>query len=234
MTSFITFRKMVGCFALLALAANAIAQQATEKPQLQIPSGELLASAPVFSRWVVTFSYPQDRAKEGSLPALGKTLPRTVMTTRTRDLTHEETCDVSGTKSDKWQVGNTFYLKPPGQNYWGEYDQTWHHNNLPTSTALLPVPLKGFQDLEWITRDTYAGSIKQGGVEHFVFVPINAVGLDVGKPAALSAQPVVAYVDASTRLPVRFKNGDVIRTYNFASEPPPMLSLRILVGSTTM
>jgi len=36
---------------------------------------------------------------------------------------------------------------------------------------------------------------------------------------------VIAYVDASTRLPVRFKSGDVTRIYSFASEAPPMLAL---------
>ena len=36
---------------------------------------------------------------------------------------------------------------------------------------------------------------------------------------------MIAYVDASTRLPVRFKSGDVTRIYSFASEAPPMLAL---------
>ena len=222
-TRFIRFCKFSGCFAGLALAANAIAQQAAETPQ--IPTGKLLLPPPEYSQWGVTYSYPQDRFKDEPLPALEKSLPRRVTTTKTCDILHEETVDVAGVKSDKWQAGTTFYLKPPGQNYWGEYDRAWYHNNLPTSAALQPVPLKGFQDLDWIGRDTYAGSIKQNGAEYFVFVPSNAGSLDVGNPAALHAQPVIAYVDAATRLPVRFKNGDVIRSYAFAPEAPPPLAL---------
>ena len=222
-TKFLRICHYSAYFALLALAANAVAQQAAEKPP--IPPGKLLSPPPEYSQWMVAYSYPQDRSQEENLPALEKSLPRKVITTKTGVILHEETVDVAGGKSDKWQVGTTFYLKPPEQNYWGEYDATWQHNNLPASAALLPVPTKGFQDLDWIGSDTYAGSIKQNGVEHFVFVPSNANNLDVGKPAALNAQPVIAYVDASTRLPVRFKNGSVIRTYAFAPDAPSMLAL---------
>lgn len=217
--------RLAWCLALFASVLCARAQQTTDKSKPEIPSGNLLACVPENSQWVVTFFYPQDRSKDAALPALEKTLPRKIITTRTCELIHEETCDVSGEKSDKWQVGTTFYLKPPGQKFWGEYDPAWFHNNLPTSPALSPIPLKGFQDLDWISRETFAGSIKQNDKEWFVFIPLNAREVDVAKPADLNAQPVIAYVDASTRLPVRYKNRDVVRSYSFAPESPPRLVL---------
>ena len=142
--------------------------------------------------------------------------------TRTKDILHEETVSVSGARFEKWQNNGKYYIKSQGQSYWGECDATFLRNNPTSDPKLLPLPTDKFRDLEWVGNQTYAGSLKEQGREYLLFVPADNANVDLADPAKLKTLPVIAYIDAATRLPVVFKNKEVIQQYTFVNAPTDM------------
>ncbi len=131
---------------------------------------------------------------------------------------------MSGAKFDKWQSGSKYYIKPTGQRYWGECDAKFVKNNPTSDTKFLPLPAEKFRGLEWINGNTYAGSVTEQGTEYLLFVPANNANVDFSNAAEVMAQPVIAYIDATTRLPVVFKNKDIVQQYTFGNAPVEMQS----------
>ena len=234
-------REIAWCL-LLSLAAclgtNARCQEVKSSVRPPPPAGILLNAPPEFSCWTVTFSYPQDRPSraDSKLPALDGNLMRKVTVTKTREIIHEETVSVSGIKRDKWQNASKYYIKPQGQSYWGEYDATFSRDYQISDAKLLPSPVDKFRGLEWIGGQTYAGDLKDQGREYLLFVPADVTNVDFSNAAEVKSQPAVAYIDAATRLPVAFKNKDVIQQYTFGNAPvemqsfPSDLAMEIKVG----
>jgi hypothetical protein len=195
-----------------------------EPAKREPPSGPLFRPAPTYSQWVITFSYPQDRTDGDAkkLPSLPPNFDRKVLTTKTGNIIHEETLSVSGVKFDKWQVAHFFYIKPAGQSFWGECQGPSKDAN---NTFLMPLPDKGFRDLDWISTETYAGAVMDGGLEYLIFVPENAKTVDISSAAKLQALHTVAYINAETRLPSILKKDDIIRNYKFFPLPQQMQAL---------
>lgn len=192
------------------------------KPKPPPPSGPLLAPAPDFSEWQIAFAYPQDKKDKQKTPVptpLNPELPRTILVTKTQKVIHEQIALVSGKTMSKWQLGQDFYLKPPGQSYWGFYNSTYFKNNPTSDATYMPVPENGFRDLDWVSGETYAGTIQSAAGAYLVFVPENARTIDVSNAKALQAATKIVYVNAQTRLPGTVRLGDVVRTYTF--RPPP-------------
>jgi len=203
------------------------------KPKPVPPTGPLLNPAPKFSEWVITFSYPQDRpslktgAPSPELPPLAPSLPRKILTTKTGDVVHEQTQDVSGKVFEKWQDGPKNYIKPPGQTTWGVL---WHRGaNNNTSDPNFPLPENGFRGLDWINATAYAGTIKTEAGAALVFLGLGADYVDLSDPKSakdkLANESTVAYIDFQTRLPSSVKEDDVIRTYTFTTPPSAMQKL---------
>ncbi len=192
------------------------------------PSGPLLAPIPDFSQWVVTFTYPEEKPRPGSLtppptkPDYFKTRVRSVTTTKTHDIVHEAFVDEQGQQSDVWHVGNTQYQKPLGSSTWQQHDAT----ELSDKNALKiysPLPASGFRDLDWITPENYVTTIKNGDRSYLVFVPNPPPNLDLSNPDG-QAQKLdnlvsVALIDATTHLPFQVTFNQVTRSYRF--DPPP-------------
>src|SRR5215210_2978768 len=94
----------------------------------ETPSGPLFGSVPEFSQWEINFSYPKNEKKKKAAAVIsGQTIPTghplsKSVTTKTKDIIHEEISDVNGSQTDKWYIGRLQYTKPPGQSIWFECD----------------------------------------------------------------------------------------------------------------
>ena len=152
-------------------------------------------------------------------------MPRSILTTKTGKIFHEETTSVSGKKLDRWQQDQTFYIKNESQRNWGAYDNEYRRKNPTTDPSLSPIPESEFRGLDWIKDDTYAGPVRSGTATFFVFVPSNAAALDVNDAKALEGQPVIAYVDAATRLPASVRENGVTRIYSYSTPPSVPLTI---------
>lgn len=212
-------------FAAVALLAGGVLAQ---EPALEPPPGPLLQSIPDYTRWEIAYSYGDETGSgqaSGPRPTPAPNATQKVSTTKTGQIVHEETRDMSGALLDKWQVGETFYAKFPGQDYWGEYDALYRQRNATNDPKYLPVPKEKFQELEWISRESYAGMISKGDSGWLVFVPSGKKGIKLDDPQLLQSLPSYALVDEKTRLPVVFKSPGLIRRYSFSEVPKTLLTL---------
>jgi hypothetical protein len=182
------------------------------------PDGPLLAPAPDFAQWTVTFTYPKDPSqKDNAAPAAPETRTKTIITTKTKDIVHEETINGLGAKREDWHIGTVQYALVPGST-------TWYQGS-----AKSDFPAKGFRDLDWVTEDNYIGRGSLAGHACLIFAPSSpqrASGQNgAGLMESLDTLPTVAYIDAETRLPVQVRENGVSRAFQFASPPTEVLSL---------
>jgi len=219
--------------AVLSLSAgNGYSQQnESDVSTFEIPSQPLVRSAPASSQWTITFAY-QDDAKKSAVdkpseppkpvPENMAVRPRTITTTKTGEIIHEVTLTVGGDKLENWQVHGDYYIKYPGKSFWSAYEKPDPTQPSIGTRVVMGLPDSGFRGLEWISKDTYAGKIKSGVGECFIFVPGGRAMVNVAEPAgqkALESLPTIAYIDAETRLPMLVRAGDETRTFKFTSPP---------------
>jgi hypothetical protein len=209
-------------------AASALGQESAPKPVPVPPPGPLVNPAPKFSQWTIGYFYLQDRkGHRNNLLPLAPDAPRKVVTTKTGNIIHEQIVRIAGDTFDKWQVGEAIFTKPLGQAYWGEQDPNPESDSRVTDNTALPLPASGFRDLDWINRVAYGGTIQQNNATYFLFVFPGSADMDFSSQAKLDAQNKVAYIDASTRLPIFLRIGDVTRTYTYSNPPT---SMQVLPG----
>ena len=202
--------------------SSGICQQATPVPRPVPPPGPLLNPAPKFSAWTITYLYPQEqkqRAGQGRPAPIDPTAPRKIVTIKTGDIVHEDTTSVSGAHFDMWQVGRSIYTKPHGQAYWGESGGDKMQDTRGNQGGDLALPPSGFRDLDWVNEGSYAGPVHLTNAVYLLFVAPGAADVDIHNVASLVAQPLLAYVDEETRLPVLLRVNGVIRSFSFS--PPP-------------
>jgi hypothetical protein len=178
----------------------------------KVPDGPLLAKPPEFCQWVLTYTYAPERAAREAgkkTPDELLKLPRTYAAIKTGKIVSEQITDVSGGTMVRYQVNGHGYAKRPG-------DTVWMGDSAPWAET--------FPGLDWVNAQTYAGTIPYGNSTCLVFVEGGAQAVDLSDPkkqeAALKKQPRVAYIDATTRLPiaVRFPGGTEV--YQFANQAP--------------
>jgi hypothetical protein len=198
-----------------------------------IPSGRLLRDAPAFSQWTIDFTYSEDRSSKtgGSVSHAGPGMrafllrPRKTITTKTAEVISVQTVDMAGRMSEIWDIGGTQYSKPGGTNAWFTASASMDRNSAAGATVQFsPMPPNGFNDLDWIGKETYAGKIALGDSECFVFVPGGTASIDLGaksgQESRLEALPKVAYIDAGTRLPRALRIAGEVRVFQFSTNPP--------------
>ena len=206
----------IGCGTLTARAQ----ESAAPTQGVEIASASLLKSAPDFSQWTVSYSYPAD--SKSSVKIRDGHEPLKVTTTQTKHIIREEAVDAKGRRAEAWYVGSTQYRKAFGDAAW--YISTPQDNpDRPPDPEYSPLPPNGFRDWSWVGQSSYVGPIVFEGVTCLVFAPSGAAKLDHSNPQRIkeqtSTQPLVAYVNVETRLPQALRTGDVIRRYQFL--PPP-------------
>lgn len=202
----------------LSLNLNVLAEEPSNaRPTL--PQGSLLKSAPHFSQWIVTFSYPQERAVSNSqakASSINPSLPRKIVTTITDKIIHEEIFTVGLAKIDRYQVGRIIYSKLPNVAFWTMYNPDEQKNTPVQDRSLSPLPENGFRGLDWISDRTYVGTLNQGKISYLAFAPLNVENVDFKSLTALST---FACIDADTRMPALVGENGVVRTFSFL--PPP-------------
>jgi len=217
---------LLGAIVALSTGPSAFAQN-------QALDGPPLHAAPEFSQWTITLSYPDQRASKTAtsapaIPPASDSRPKEIVTTKTKNIVHEETTEGRGAKSEKWYVGATQYRKDPGATVWFANEPNTLVN-VQKDIYYTPLPPSGFRGLEWLTPETYAGAISYQGRKCLVFLPGGAGAINLSSPgspdAALAALANVAFIDADTRLPVEVRSGGIIQYYQFASQAPAMQSL---------
>ncbi len=209
---------LVLAFSLACSSGNALAQE-NPAGTLEIPAGALLKAAPEFSKWTVTYNYPAQPVADS--PRLTGDETHRVTTIKTGKIISEDLVDGRGCHTETWHVGALQYLKPHGKPTWFESSPSAGVD--PVSTDYSPLPPNGFRAWDWVGRDSYAGRVALEGGDTFVFVPGGAQRLDLSIPGKakerIAAQPLVAFVNAETRLPLALRSGSV--TQRFVFDPPP-------------
>lgn len=183
------------------------------------PEGVLLKKPADFAKWEVTYSYAKSDVPGGRPPTPAE--PKTLLTTKTGNIVHEQATDLQGRITDTWHTGPTQYRKPAGETVW--YQPVAPSDGQGGSSDYAPIPPNGYRQWDWVGEGSYALTLPFENVPCLVFVPggRKTVGEDDEKKAAakISAMPVVAYVNAETRLPVALRMGNVISRLTF--QPPP-------------
>lgn len=190
---------------------------AQESPRLEPPTGPLLASAANPSQWVITFTYPQDRAKSGSPAGFVETRTRTITTIKSGKIMDIETVDALGHKRSDWRVGRDLYAKWTGAPGWSQ---------VPDKQV---GPVIDFRGLEWIAKESYVGKLPFQGQTCFVFVKNPPPGFSVTDSGdsmdALNHFQQVAFVSAQTRLPIEVRSFGDYEAFRFSDPAPEHLAL---------
>jgi hypothetical protein len=237
-----TFRVLL--FALAIPAGAALAQEyvansgevGTQPADvIQYPSAPLLRPAPDFSEWTIIYSYPSNPAAKGAtgsvaaptpIPSTMQGLllrPRTVVTTKTGKIMRVVTVNLAGITVEKWFFDGAQYTKPAGSAVWFGASNSERSDDRNAYFSA-PLPASGFQDLDWINDENYAGTTQAGGAQYLVFVPGGLTPEEIKDPkaqkATLEHEPKVAYIDAATRLPVALRLPGEIRQFRFTDPSP--------------
>ena len=232
MRSWPLFLALLGfAVSLSAQSPVGIASPSTKDGKPVLPSGPLLQSAPNFSQWEVTYTYADEQKSNQSSAGKPKpvftgadTRPRQVVTTKTGQIVHEEQTDVSNRKVELWFNGGTQYGRGGDGTVWFEVGP-----GAPGQQNYRPLPANGFRNLDWISAGNFAGSVPSGNTTCLIFVPGGYQKLDLSDPAQQAARlktaTVIAYIDATSRLPILVRNRDETRVYRFGPPPVEMQSL---------
>ena len=225
-------KPLLYCVVVCAGTVCVLAQTDDSPGSTAPPPGPLLAKAPALSQWTITFSYPEETKAQGTAysPDTAKAVleslsarVKTVVTTKTGDIIHEETTTLGGNKTEDWQVRGSYYIKYPGKNVWSAYEKNDSALSTVRFRTAMILPDSGFNGLDWIGSDSYAGKIKTSTGENLVFVPGGMSTLNVADPAGqakLQTLPKVAYVDSTTHLPVMVRTPSETRQFTFSPHPP--------------
>lgn len=213
-------RIFLSIYAILLAAASLLnGQQADVDVVADLPVGPLLKSAPDFSQWTVKYEYPKatdpkDQAQNGA-----ETIQVSIV--KTGNIVSEEIVDRRGGHESIWHVGGTQYRKPAGQGDWFESVASVGGNI--GNSDFSPLPANGYRGWDWIGPDSYAGTIALDTGACFVFVPGGAQKLKAsgGAPTKdqIAAQPLIAFVNVETRLPVALRVGGITQRFVFAAPP---------------
>jgi hypothetical protein len=208
--------KVVGAvFALLLLGSFDVFGQTSPSR----PDGQLLKKPADFAKWEVIYTYAKSDAP-GTRPSAPGDL-KSLVTTKTGNIVHEQATDLQGRITDTWHTGATQYRKPPGEAVW--YQPVPPSEGQGGSSDYAPIPPNGYRQWDWVGESTFVGTFPFDNVACLVFVPggRSAVGEEDEKKAAakIGAMPVVAYVNAETRLPVALRMGNITGRVTFHPSP---------------
>ena len=212
-----TFQRSLCLVAACGVAILPTALPAQDSGPPRPPSGPLLASAPSYSQWVVEFAYPQPASAPPRPPSPDDQYKtKSITTTKTGQIIHEEIANGLGQVDDHWYIGATQYFRPPGAKSWLES----HAGDNGAGMNYSGLPAKGFRDLDWIVASNYIGIVEHAGHQYLVFTQSPSAG---GRkiPSADGYQDLDSYalIDISTRYPAEVKLLGAVRTYRFADPP---------------
>ena len=199
------------CFAFSVLdgwGQNAGTDQAKRRPSA--PVSPLVLPSPDFADWTVTFQLAGDAGAKSADP----NRMQSAHIIKTGNVVSQKWVTTGGSQSERWASAGTEYVKSSGS-------PTWYLTVAPMTNAPIVSP-SGFQNVDWITADTYVGTIKYQGRECFVCVPLTAGPMDLSAGSTqdqLASLPTVAFIDAQSRFPLEIRIHGEIDSFQFG--PPP-------------
>lgn len=204
---------------LIAATVLAIFAPAITTAQTPSPSPPFVAkNGPDPGKWSIAFNYStkDPSARPTARAVMGQRITR-LDVTKTGDLKQETASFIGGASIDAWFQGGAMVLKDPG------YEHKIVRRNEPSGGD--------FPEFKWITSDSFQGTKEAEGKICDVFKS-DFYALQFADPGLYSAalaqgadidlgskMPVVAYIDQSTKLPVKLTIGDDSRVYTFAPGP---------------
>lgn len=226
-----TFLLAVSVFTVLLLGQAY--PQADRPPLPDAPSDPLLQAAPDFSQWEITFTSPKDPNRQTTAKSTGEAAtaicPGKSVTTKTRQIVHEEVTGLDGQTTENWHIGTLQYARPPGQTVWFESDAGRLADGTAIDANYSPLPASGFRDLDWISRTSFLGTVKFHDHDCLIFTPHdvpNDISFDrVHLLSTWESLPTVACIDAVTRLPVLVRIRGETRKFTFCDPPAEMQTL---------
>ncbi len=234
---FLIFTLRLAFFALLATLSLA----RSETPP-QLPTGRLLKAAPQNSCWEIKYDYGKDVRPKGSPPEIQplqagspseKSVsrdhrPLSVKVTKAPGVLYEETQALSGETWRRWHFGKSHLeILELGRNGRVQAVSSLDSKNELVST----YEKEDFPDFRWISASTFSGIQKVGSVDCLLFsgeVALAPRRLPIMEPdevlppetSSLTKVKTLAWIDAETRLPVRWQRESEIRTFQFGSASP--------------
>jgi len=180
-----------------------------------VPSGVLLKRAPDYSAWTISVTYPGAPA---AATGQGTQQVQQVSVTRTKPLWHAVSRGKGGVVADCWgDARQTFSIMP----------------QIPQASILtrgvdsgkfeVPDQLtvgydkRDFPDMDWVSASTYKGSLKDGKI--LIFQESDGEGATV-------------YIDAESRLPIRWQKPGEVRDFRFLAAPDTPLAFPAQVTAT--
>lgn len=193
------------------------------------PAGPLLGPAPEFSAWEIRMIYPEETpAVAAANRADNARRLVQVNTTKTGKILHEVSLFADNRQTDLWNNGPMQYEKQTGASYWTARDGRITDRGLTDGKYVAPTAT-GFHDLDWVGAGSYVGTVAIGGRNCLVCAQTGAEKVNATDAAGwkqqVDALPVVAYIDAETRLPISLRTGRTVRSYRFGSPPTAMQTL---------
>lgn len=233
-------------FAFLTFIGSTFAQDSTE---IRPPTKPLLRRMPAASEWTVTIRRDRDKAKEefakpkkhdeeaAEIP-VNSTLIEPVQITITKhgNLIREKTLWTNKKVTEKW-ISGSFQLRE------GELTDDVHRVMTPRSfysPDYSDYSNSDFEECEWIRMENYKGVQRINGKAYYAFEAgstdktlTNREKADKAilerdgteAPFTPPTRRYVVYLDVEKQVPVYSDNGEEIRTYVFAKEPPAPLTL---------
>jgi hypothetical protein len=182
--------------------------QTPDKPPL--PSGPLLAHAPPFSKWEITYSYGSkdsggeaDGAQPGEPATKSMEVPRIkrISIVHTKPLWHAESVDNKGNKDELWFDGTTTFSDLQGEPVVVPKISGYRHP--------LDLDRAGFVDLDWISPETFVSSQTANGNTYLIF----------------QQKDITVWIDGATRFPIMWQRGDEKRAFRQLEPPTSPITL---------
>jgi hypothetical protein len=170
------------------------------------PGGKVLSPLPDQANWRVTFTYADGAADTGhSAP-----LPVSLTLTKAAPLALAVLTDTAGQRREAWADGFGVYLTTPDV----PYPYAANRGIFKESEPWLNSAAAGFPGFAWVAEKNFIGRQKANGAVCLVF----------------RQDDVTAWIDAATRLPVRWQGAGETREFTRLSPPEQPLTLPENVG----
>lgn len=233
-------------------------QNGSKTNSVPLPVGPLLKRAPDYCEWIIqyegtTASTPKE-SDGGKGDTRKNTNPpvKTVVVTKAQDVVREAITDFSGSAVEIWHKKGFSLSRIKNDAQWTAASATGGNFDSPDYLN------SDFSGLDWISPSTYVGVQSYQGRDCLVFsgkvLDKNSVDLDLikmgidkergkelmsGKAVTKEFHeddykvPATALIDLETRLPVVFKYGDHVRSYQYRNIPHTQLAFPVEAEKST-
>jgi hypothetical protein len=226
--------KLIGIVGMILGAASIALAQTAPQPNAPL-TGEVLAHAPEFSKWTISYGKATPGLGGDDISPQGG--GKVVVVTKTKTILCERSTQ-TGDKVDKWHIEGVQYTVIPKTKQCITADLAAFQRGVASADYYTDYSLTDFPGMEWVSAKNYVHSLQYMGRDCLVFQDILSLytaeelreiqkDRNGKKRASFNPAdyqiPVLAYVDSQTRLPVMLQRGSELRVYRFEAPPGAML-----------